>query len=89
MAIIDTESDVVLAPKDDLGDRFNLFTDTVDIKSDDDRTLKELDFLEAWRDILVEAARGLNEHVHDGREKSLALTKLEEALQWAEKAVLK
>lgn len=43
----------------------------------------------AIRDQLAEVARGINENVADGREKSLALTALEEALMWAGKAIFK
>lgn len=39
------------------------------------------------RQLIAEAAFGINEEVADSREKSLALTHLEEALMWAGKAI--
>lgn len=39
------------------------------------------------REKIADAAFYLNANVEDGREKSLALTKLEEALMWAGKAI--
>lgn len=51
--------------------------------ADNDRT--ELDLI---RGALETAAHTINEAAPDGREKSLAITKLEEAHQWAERAVL-
>ena len=41
------------------------------------------------RDAIVKVALRLNQYVEDSREKSLALTALEEALMWAGKAIFK
>ena len=46
------------------------------------------DDLNEVRDRIQIAAEAVNDAAPDGREKSTALTKLEEAHQWAERAIL-
>ena len=41
------------------------------------------------REFTVALAQQIDVHIEDGREKSLALTKLEESLMWAGKAIFK
>lgn len=41
------------------------------------------------RDSIIFAARNIDAQVPDGREKSLAFTKLEEALMWSNKGIAK
>lgn len=48
-----------------------------------------LGFQRAFRESLFEVAVILDANVEDSREKSLAITKLEEALLWAGKAIFK
>jgi hypothetical protein len=42
---------------------------------------------ETIREVLRQAAIGVNAYCPDGREKSLAITKLEEAMFWANAAI--
>lgn len=39
------------------------------------------------RDLLLEAAEYLNDYLPEGREKALVITKLEEAMFWANAAI--
>lgn len=41
------------------------------------------------REFVVALAQQIDVHIEDSREKSLALTKLEESLMWAGKAIFK
>lgn len=49
----------------------------------------ELEVHSDVQDTIISAAVGIEEQIADGREKSLALTHLEEALMWAGKAIFK
>jgi len=54
----------------------------------DGRPSKEqLQYQQRLRESVYDIAQDLNSHVEDSREKSLAITKLEEALMWAGKAI--
>ena len=54
----------------------------------DGRPSKEqLQYQQRLRESIAELAIDINSHVEDSREKSLAITKLEEALMWAGKAI--
>lgn len=68
----------------DVSDRFGIAQDAppADIE-ERQRVQKEL------RNIIADAGTYLSENVAEGREASLALTKLEEALMWAGKAIFK
>lgn len=57
------------------------------IAQDNKPSQEQLDFQRDFRLVLHQAAQHLNARVEDSREKSLALTKLEEALLWAGKAI--
>jgi hypothetical protein len=59
------------------------------IAQDDKPTQEQLDYQLRLRSKIAELAFDLNVHVEDSREKSLAITKLEEALMWAGKAIFK
>ena len=50
---------------------------------------EELRIQNQIRGLINEVAQTLDVHIEDGREKSLALTKLEESLMWAGKAIFK
>jgi hypothetical protein len=50
---------------------------------------EELDLQRWLRKAIVDIAQNLNAGVADSREKSLALTHLEEALMWAGKAIFR
>ena len=59
------------------------------IAQDNRPTVEQLDFQRLLREEIHEVAQRLNSNVADGREKSLALTALEDALMWAGKAIFK
>ena len=59
------------------------------IAQDAKPTEPQLSFQMEYRAMIAEAADELNLRVEDSREKSLALTHLEEALMWAGKAIFK
>jgi dihydroxyacetone kinase len=90
MALINHQSETEVILREDLEDRFTLMFDDVDVvKKQEEKVDGQLTYLEVFRDRIVKTAEKLNKDVHDSREKSLALTKLEEALMWSEKAILK
>jgi len=68
--------------QDDIRRRFNIAADKPPYPP-------ELEVQRGIRELIQGAALNLNEQVQDSREKSLALTALEEALMWAGKAVFK
>lgn len=49
----------------------------------------QLDTQAEIREAIFDVAQAINEDVEDGREKSLALTHLEESLMWAGKAIFR
>lgn len=57
------------------------------IAQDGKPTKEQLDYQQTLRYDICTIATHLNEDVADSREKSLAITKLEEALMWAGKAI--
>lgn len=59
------------------------------IASDETPDQKQIEFQRKIRGTIYTVARVINDNVEDGREKSLALTHLEEALMWAGKAIFK
>lgn len=63
---------------DDINNRFDFHPATTAEKRGDHGSV---------RNACAELARFINEHVPDGREKSLAITKLEEAMFWANAAI--
>lgn len=69
-------------PREDLEDRFFIAQDGKPSK-------EQLDLQRRVRNELYETAATLNDCAEDSREKSLALTKIEEALMWAGKAIFK
>ena len=69
-------------PRENLEDRFL-------IAQDSKPSEEQLILQRRVRDDLYEVAATLNEYAEDSREKSLAITKIEEALMWAGKAIFK
>lgn len=69
-------------PREEIIPRFH-------IAQDGPATREELTYQDEFRIELAELADELNYRVADSREKSLALTHLEEALMWAGKAIFK
>lgn len=69
-------------PREDVRDRFL-------IAQDGGPTEAQLDFQRRFREDVAALAHDLNTTVADGREKSLAITHLEDALMWAGKAIFK
>lgn len=59
------------------------------IAQDGRPTESQLEFQGELRELIADVALSINDHVADSREKSLALTSLEEALMWAGKAIFK
>jgi hypothetical protein len=59
------------------------------IAQDGQPTEEQLTIQSAVRVMIVSTAERINTHVADSREKSLALTHLEEALMWAGKAIFR
>jgi hypothetical protein len=59
------------------------------IASDTPPTVEQVEYQRVLRGAVDALAQDLNQRVFDCREKSLALTKLEEALMWAGKAIFK
>lgn len=59
------------------------------IASDGGATEEQVAFQKDFREDVHALAQRLNSKVEDSREKSLALTHLEEALMWAGKAIFK
>lgn len=57
------------------------------IAQDNRPSQEQLDFQRDLRSVIHQVAQNLDVSVEDSREKSLALTKLEEALMWAGKAI--
>lgn len=72
-------------PKDDVGRRF--FTAHNNTKLIDIERKKDVQ-LKLQRQVIL-LARDLDTYVSDSREKSIALTKLEEVLMWTGKAIFK
>lgn len=70
-------------PRESIDGRFMIAQDGTPPSDIQLATQKEL------REDLHRIAKRLNDEVTDSREKSLALTKLEEALMWAGKAIFK
>lgn len=70
-------------PRESVEGRFMIAQDGTPPSDIQLATQKEL------REDLHRIAKRLNDEVMDSREKSLALTKLEEALMWAGKAIFK
>lgn len=71
------------SPRESVDGRFMIAQDGTPPSVIQLKTQKEL------REDLHWIAKRLNDEVTDSREKSLALTKLEEALMWAGKAIFK
>ena len=69
-------------PRENLVERFLIAQDGKPSK-------EQLDLQRKVRNDLYATAATLNEYVEDSREKSLAITKIEEALMWAGKAIFK
>ena len=69
-------------PRENLEDRFLIAQDGKPSK-------EQLDLQRKVRNDLYATAATLNEYAEDSREKSLAITKIEEALMWAGKAIFK
>lgn len=72
-------------PREDVGRRFFTAqnnTDPIDIERKKDIQLK-------LQSQVILLARDLDTYVSDSREKSIALTKLEEVLMWSGKAIFK
>lgn len=90
MALAAQNTDVEFVPKEDLDKRFSLMFDsvTVDEVDTEKHVQDQLAYLEVLRDRIVRTAENANKNILDSRDKSLALTKLEEALHWFERAVL-
>ena len=68
--------------KDALETRFGI---TQDSRPDNE----QLKIQHIIREFTVALAQQIDVHIEDSREKSLALTKLEESLMWAGKAIFK
>lgn len=73
-------------PQQDLQGRFGIAQDNDVVGVPEDFRTRQAVQSHVREDITI-AARFINENVADGREKSLALTHLEEALMWAGKAI--
>lgn len=69
-------------PREDVADRFF-------IAQDGKPSSEQLGVQNRIREGLYVSAEYLNANVEDSREKSLAITKIEEALMWAGKAIFK
>jgi len=59
------------------------------IAQDEKPSEEQLEFQKEFRGQVHDLAQALNLKVEDCREKDLAITKLEEALMWAGKAIFK
>lgn len=59
------------------------------IAQDGKPSTEQLDEQRMIRDLIADAGFAIECNIADGREKSLALTHLEEALMWAGKAIFK
>lgn len=59
------------------------------IAQDNRPSQEQLDYQRQLREDIADIADNINQSVADSREKSLALTHLEEALMWAGKAIFK
>tara|TARA_R110002020_G_scaffold404912_1_gene614962 strand:+ start:7441 stop:7677 length:237 start_codon:yes stop_codon:yes gene_type:complete len=69
-------------PREQVRDRFMIAQDNIPTEA-------QLGFQAELRARVAAIAVDLNDSVQDSREKSLALTALEEALMWAGKAIFK
>lgn len=69
-------------PREDVTSRFL-------IAQDGKPTREQLEYQSELRDNFATLANDINHTVEDSREKSLAITHLEEALMWAGKAIFR